>query len=174
MTPFVLVYDALWELAEASSPLAEIVKPSNRIKFNHTGTKDPIKREVSQADLPEIILVTTGTAGNIQETSSTSRINKQFEWIVATGDLSVVNRLLPIEWAIWCAMIDYKAVLGALTWESQHFVKRCALLNASSGFTDSERNRGIRGWSSVWSIEVEMHFRTSNLSDYNLPAPTTT
>lgn len=165
--PFVQVYDALWSLAEASSELTSKVRVGNRVKFNHTGYDSPIKDEVSDADLPELVLVSTGSGGNLLQTSSTSMITRQYEWLLATGDMSVVNRLLPVEWALYAAMADWPSVLGALRWPSddtvEGFVKRAQLLSVNSGLTDSERNRGIVGWSSSWAIEVEMHFRTSDL-----------
>jgi hypothetical protein len=35
--------------------------------------------------------------------------------------------------------------------------------NVATGLSNPEQNRNIRGWSSVWSVEVEMHFATADL-----------
>lgn len=166
--PFVLAYDALWRLAERSALLTSLVKPSNRIKLNFTGQSSPYKDEISQADLPEIVLVSTASGGNYHNTSSSSMITRRYEWIISTGDASVDNKLLPVEWALYAAMADYKRVLNALRWPSDAsdgFVKVMRLQDVSSGLTDADHNRGVAGWSSVWGIEVEMHFSTVLLID---------
>jgi hypothetical protein len=173
MDPFSLVYDALWTLAENSVVLTELVRVGNRIKFNHTGHFDPIKHEASEGDLPELVLVSTGCDGNLNQTSCSSMFTRRYEWLLATGDLSVVNRLLPLEFALFCAMSDWPAVVNALQWNGKPFCKRTGLTNVNNGLTDPERNRGIRGWSAIWSLEVEMHFMTSELVAYGA-APTTT
>lgn len=176
MNPFALVYNALWTMAEASYPLTQLVRPGNRIKFNQTGQSDPTKRQVSNADLPELILVTTASNANIRGTSSSSMIIRQYDWIIATGDTSTVNKLLPVEWALFCAMCRWPYVLGPLKYPSDApdgFVKRANILSVNSGLTDPERNRGIMGWSSIWSLEVEMHFSTEALEQFN-EMPTTT
>lgn len=162
------MFAALWGMAEASVPLAAAVRLGNRIKFNYEKDKDPIKREISEADTPELILISTSSGGNLGETSSTSRLTRQYDWIMATGDLSITNKLLPLEWVLFCAMAKWPTTLAALQWPAGWpFVKRMNLTNVQSGMSDPDRNRGILGWSSVWSIEVEMHFRTSDMLAFN-------
>lgn len=164
--PFIMTYNALWALAEASSRLTDLVKLKNRIKFNFTGQSSPIKDEISNADVPELVLISSGSTGNLRNTSSSSMISRKYEWVLSTGDMSVVNKVLPVEWALFCAMTDYSRVLGALRWPadaSDGFAKVTRLMDVDTGMTDADRNRGIQGWSSVWGIEVEMHFRTSDL-----------
>lgn len=169
-----MVYDALWELAEQSAELTALVRPKNRIKLNHTGQSSPFKEQILAADLPELVLVSTGTSANMQDTSSTSRITRQYEWLLATGDSSVVNRLLPVEWALFCAMCDWPAVLNPMTWNGRKFVTRTQFVSVNSGLTDGERNRNLFGWSSVWALEVEMHFCTSELVAVGTTTTTTT
>lgn len=168
VNPFVDVYNALWNLAEDSTPLTTLVKPSNRIKYNQSVPYDPTKDEVSEADLPELLLVSTGSSGNLRQSSSTSSIIRQYEWLIATGDTSLVNKLLRVEWALFCAMSDWPTVLNALTFQGSTFCKRTQLVSVNSGLTDPERNRGINGWSSIWALEVEMHFKTTDLHAVNI------
>lgn len=179
MDPFSQVYNALWSLAEGSDRLTEMVRLGNRIKFNQTDYSNPLKNEVGEADLPELVLVSTGSSGNIHQTSCSSMFTRTYEWIIATGDASVINVLLPLEFILFAAMTNWQSVLGPLTWQGLSFVKRANLLNINNGLTDSERNRGIVGWSAIWGIEVEMHFETRDLQEYGsipttTPAPTTT
>lgn len=164
-----MVYNELWALAEGASIFTDLVKPSNRIKFSATKPSDPVKREVSTADLPEVVLISTGMSAALHSTSSSTMCVRQYEWIIATGDLSLVNKLMPVEWAVFVAMSGWKAVLTALQWNGAGFVKRCDLGAIDNGFTDPERNRGIRGWSAIWRCEVEMHFRTQDLINAREP-----
>lgn len=170
-----MIYGALWDLAETSVPLTSLVAIGNRVRFDSTKNVDPIKREITQSDLPELMLVATGGSGNLMETSSSSRFNRTYDWLLATGDLSMTQKLLPVEFALWCALHEWKSVVTALTWNGQPFVKRVSLNSVNNGFTDPERNRGIRGWSAIWSCEVETHFRSEDLRSYNDGGfPTTT
>ncbi len=167
--PFTAMYTALWDLAAASEYLSSLIRLKNRIRFDYAGQSSPIKDVVSNADLPELMLVATSGTPSLRNTSSSSMITRNYEWILSTGDMSVSNKLLDVEWAIFCAMVDWPDVVTALQWNGSRFVKRCAFTDLTVGQSDPERNRGIEGWSSVWALEVEMHFKTSDLQLVNAP-----
>lgn len=168
MNPFDLVFDQLWNLAEASAPLDALVRERNRIKFNKTGDRDPLKQTVAVADLPELVLGTNGASAiNMHATSCSSMITRRYTWLLSTGDYRVNEILNPVEWAIFCAMTNWKASLGSLTWNSKSFVKRMNFVDVSEGQSDPQLNRGIKGWSALWGCEVEMHFTTSELQAFN-------
>ena len=160
--PFTMVYDALWDLAEASNRVTEIVRPGNRVKLRSTPPTAGPKREVSQGDLPELILALTSGSGNIRGTSSSSMVIRQYQFQISTGSMNP-ERVLELEFALYAAMADWPAVLGALQWSGAQFVKRANLVSAETGETMAEQNRGVRGWAAMWTLEVEMHFRTSDL-----------
>jgi hypothetical protein len=67
--PFIMVYDALWDLAEASVALTDLVRVGNRIKLNRTGHSSKVKDEIAESDLPELVLVSTGSGGNFRDSS---------------------------------------------------------------------------------------------------------
>jgi hypothetical protein len=163
--PFTLVYDALWELAFQHPVVADLVKVGNRAAYNDdTKTDDPVKRTVLNADFPEIVLQVAGiTGGNMHQTSSTSMVRRRYTFTISTGDFRLHPKLHQIEWGLFCAMADWKRVMGELVWNGQNFVKRCDLGDVSEGFVNPEKNRGIRGWSAVWACDLEMHFKTSDL-----------
>lgn len=163
--PFVQTYNALWDLAENSQQLTDLVKPANRIKFNQSGppNRHPIKTQVSQADLPELVLVSTGLEASMHSTSSSSSCIRRFEWIISTGDMVIVDKLLPVEWAIFAAMAAWKTTVSVLTWNGLSFNKRMDITSVDNGLTDPSRNRGVQGWSALWRCEIEMHFATRDL-----------
>lgn len=164
--PFVLVYDALWDLVEASALVQELVRTGNMIKMNRVRPGSPMKDQVGESDLPELMLLQGSSEGNWSDTSSTSRINRQYEWGIATGDFALTQRLAPVEWAIFAAMVNWRTVLTALRWPADAedgFVKVVRLIQAQAGVSDAAANRGIAGWSGIWTIEVQMHFANSDL-----------
>ena len=175
--PFSLTYDALWDCAEASTELTGLVRLSNRIKLVSEKVGSPFKDQISQADLPELLLVQTTGSANLHQTSNSSSIIKQYDWLISTGELSSIS-VMALEWVLFAAMTNWKEYLGGLTWNDASFIKRAQITGISSGLTDTDRNRGVRGWSSIWGVEIEMHFPTATLQAVGAPtttvAPTTT
>jgi len=162
-SPPAIVYDALWALMEQSVFFTSQVKKGNRIKFSDPSFIPPDKLEISTTDVPEVMLVAAASQANLQGTSSSSKLVFNYEWWISTGDMSVIRGILPVTWAIFCAMANWKNVLGPLQWNGKTFCKRYDFTNGSVILTDGDKNRGIRGFSSVWACEVEMWFTTSDL-----------
>lgn len=160
--PFSMVYSALWDMIEAHAGFAGLVKVGNRIRFD-LDKRGVLKPDVSTADLPEVILTTFGGVVNLIDTSSTSKVTRFYQIIISTGDLRLSEYLNPVEWAIFCAMVGWRERLGALRWNNRSFVKRANLTSGSEGQSNPEYNRGIKGWSALWTVEVEMHFATADL-----------
>lgn len=171
MDPFSQVYNALWTLAESSARLTGLIRLRNRIKWNDKAWTPPDKLEVSDADLPELALLVTQLSGKIRGTSSGSQALIQLDWMLCTGDPNVCRSVLPVMFAVYAAMCPWIAIsangqvptINPVQYKGETFVKRVDLVQANLGLTDPERNRGIRGWSSVWACEVEMWFQTSNM-----------
>lgn len=164
--PFTMVYDALWDLAEGSGRVTDLVRVGNRIKLRETRTAGD-KKQISQGDLPEMILGLTSGTGNIRGTSSSSSCIKQFQWGLSTGDLNP-ERLLELEFALFAAMVNWPNVLAVLEWGGATFVKRAQLVSMEAGQSMAEQNRGIRGWVALWTLEVEMHFRSQTLIEFGM------
>jgi hypothetical protein len=162
------VYSALWALAEESRPLDLLVKLGNRIRFDSAYNRDPIKQNVQVSDLPELVLVPLGTnESNLHSSSCSSMVTRTYSWIISTGDYRYVELLAPVEWALFCAMANWKNVLLGLTWNGSTFVKDANLIELTDGFSNTENNRGIKGWSSVWNCQVTMYLTTQHLIDFN-------
>ncbi len=154
------VYNGLWSMVEAH-PAASVIKTGNRIKFD---VQDPFKQVVGAADVPELILVPSAGEFNLKSTSSSSMIKREWEWWISTGEQNITNINL-VEWTLFVAHLRWCTVLTALKYKGLPYVKNCVLLASRTGVTDPERNRGIKGWSAVWRVQVEMHFTTSLLLD---------
>lgn len=165
VNPFTMVFDALWAMLEAHPRFVRDVNDRNRIKFNVSNDRDPLKEVVQVADLPEVCLKAATTTANVMETSSSSKCVNQYQIMVSTGDFRYTAFLAIVEWYIFVAMCGWKTRLASLRWKNKSFVKRVNVINAIQGLSDPKANRNIEGWSCVWQIEVEMHFETQNLLD---------
>lgn len=164
--PFTQVYKALWELAAGFTPFTDLVRLRSRINFAEEGNRAPIKHLIASGDLPEVVLIPAGGVANLHATTTTSTVTKRYTWLISTGDLRVEEgKLFPVEFALVRAMCNWQSTVCALTWNGDQFAKRCDLLDVNEGESDAERNRGIAGWSAVWSCEVEMHFSTRLLKN---------
>jgi hypothetical protein len=164
--PFTMVYDALWTLLLRHEGFASLVKPGNRITFGDDATGNPIKRNISSADLPEVVLAVSGlTEGNLHASSSTSKIKRRYGFLISTGSFKINQVLQQAQWQIFCAMAGWKQTLGELQWEGKPFVKNMNLSDGSEGLSDNLRNRGITGYSCAWGCDIEMHFATADLKN---------
>ena len=158
--PFSITYDALWQLAERNDVLCKFISRGNRIKYSENLDQ---KSEISDADLPELALTTNAFVSNLRNSSSTTMMIKNYSWILATGDLSMCHVYDKIMWALYTAMIDYDKYICGLEWNGTSFVKEVRGLPGTEGTQFTEENRMIKGWASIWPIEVEMHFNISEI-----------
>ena len=161
--PFTIVYNGIWSLLEASDEFTSMVKPGNRIKFTGDDRRDPLKREVSQADLPEVRLICTASTPHLMRTSNASTFKKTYEIQISSGSRMYDASCFPLEWIIFKALADWQATLLALTWCGKKFVISAVPGSIRNGIAESDLNRGITGWASIWAVDVEMVFATADL-----------
>lgn len=161
--PATQVYNALWDMLEAHKGFTDLVRVGNRIKMSGRKRR-PIKDEVSEADLPEVRIIPAGGEPHVQRTSNGSSLVKRFAIQVSTGEEVVDVKLFPVEWEIYRAMSKWAVTLQALKWNGRSFVNLARPLEITEGVSDSDLNRGIVGWSTVWMCEVIMWFTTADLA----------
>lgn len=165
--PLSQIYTALFDLANNSERVKRSVHVGNRVRYDDLKDRNPNKRNVAVGDLPEIVLWPVSHTVNLHSTSSSSSITSQFSWMISSGDLRIAKIHNPTAWALLCAMTRWKETMGQLTWSGVNFVKSVNVLSAAVGMSDSDANRNIKGWSSIWVIEVLSIFKTSHIIDYN-------
>ena len=161
--PFTLVHNKLWDMLEAHSGFTDLVKPGNRIKFSGDA-RDPLKRQVSSDDLPEVRLVAAGGTPHLQMASNATTVLKRFEVQIATGDKRYDAVMFPLGWAVVRAMSPWLTALRAeIQWNGKTFVTLLEVTSVSEGTHDAERKRGIDAWTAVVAIDVTMVFTTADL-----------
>lgn len=161
--PYTIVLGGLYTLLLRQTELARRVNARNIITF--TGAdRDPIKPEVSEADLPEIRIVAIGSRPMEHGSSSLSTDTALFEIQVASGDQRLDHQHFPLKWEIFRAMrTGLDSTMKALRWNEKQLVLSTALVRATEGVLDSDLNRGIKGWSGLYGVEIEIQFRTLDL-----------
>lgn len=163
--PFAAVLKTLWSMLLAHPQFVRDVKDRNRIRFDSPSVRDPLKETVQVGDLPEVAIGVSSASGNLMSTSSTSSFTRQYSILVSSGDMRYSELLANVEWQVFVAMLGWKGRLSALEWRGQRYVKRVNVVGVATGLSDPKANRNIQGWSTAFSIEVEMHFRTDDLLD---------
>lgn len=162
--PFTIAYEGLWALLETWEPFTELVKSGNRIKYVGS-SRNPEKPEVSDGDMPEVRIIPVSTLTHVKRTSNLTSCLQKFEIGISTGDQRLHVRHFPVKWAILRALTNWQASLTILTWNGKTFIKIARPTEVSEGVSEFDANRNIRGWSSVWSCELEMFFTTTDMID---------
>lgn len=153
----------MWDAALCHPSLVSMVRERNRIRMDRPGDRDPWKETVSAADLPELRLDVDSLTANLMSTSSTTMVTRRYSWVLSTGDFRYTELLAPLEWYLTAAMLKWREKLSTLLWRDKSFVKVVRLTDGSAGYSDPQANRGIRGWSAIVRVEVEMHFSTADM-----------
>lgn len=156
--PFTLVYEALWNLVEAR-PEFQVLPEKNLIKFIGT-PNNPMKQGQITNDVPEITLTTELGEGNLHQDSDSSRITMRYNWIINSGSFDMGKAINPLNFALVCAMVNWRSVLTALRWQGKQFVQKSNLDTAQIGRSNPEHNNGVKGWTAIWSCSVEMWLPT--------------
>lgn len=163
MDPFTMVYSALWDCLLAQKDFARLVPVGNRIRFDNDSAADPIKLQIAVADTPEIMLISQNIEANLYDTSSSSKITRQYSWQISTGDFRASMLLYPVEWTIFVGMLAWKDKLAALKYCGKSFCKNANIVTGVNGYSDPNANRGIVGWSALWTCQVDLYFDTDDL-----------
>jgi len=159
--PFNAVVSTLWDLALAHTRLAALVKVGNRIRYDQSELG--AKETVQPADLPELALLSNGIiAGNLHADSTNAMLKRRYTFQITTGTYKI-ETLNVVEWYLICALTDWQSALTALKWNNKTFVKNCNIASVDDGFSNAELNRGIKGWSALWSCEIDFWFRQADL-----------
>jgi len=164
--PFSLVYDGLMRLARDDAGLSELIAAKNFIDLvDLRELRYPLKDRVQDADFPELTLVDQAIGGQMIRNSSSSMVQKTYAWIIVTGQERLFERFYPVEWHLFRAMIGWRTVLTELEWDGQGFVKKVDFADSTAALAEALNARGVRGWSCLWQINVEMWFPTNSLHE---------
>lgn len=168
--PLSQVYDLQRALLLNNDYIASNVKLANLILFTQAdGNKQlmPIKREISEGDLPEFRILPSGGTPRVGRDSSSTSWQQRFEYQLATGTTDAEALMMPLTFALLCAWASWHPMFGQLTWEGRPFVQLAQAMEATQGVAIENQNRGIIGWATMWQVQVDIWLPTERLKTYN-------
>lgn len=164
INPFNKVYTAIWDLITADSAFTDLVAVRNCVRFDSEDDRQPIKETVQSADLPEVVLQLAEILINLRSTSSSSRFVLNFDLICNAGDYRLNEIAANLNWIVVCQLAKWCETLTAITWKGAPFVTQVSIDNARVGESDPRRNRGVKGWVTIFRVSVELNLKTSHLT----------
>ena len=160
--PYTVVIEGLWSLLEAREDFTELVKLGNRIKFMGKN-REPVKAQIQTGDVPEVRIIVRGSTPHPIRTSNSSTDTVIFELQASSGDQRLDAYHNPLRWACFRAFAHVYDALKNLTWKDKTFVKNAKPTAVTDGVSQQDLDRGIKGWSAIWAVEVDLWFDTSDL-----------
>tara|TARA_B100000745_G_C20065095_1_gene363513 strand:+ start:317 stop:838 length:522 start_codon:yes stop_codon:yes gene_type:complete len=160
--PYTIVHNKLWEMAEANHILEKWLDKGNKEKFDKRIGQ---KKSISTADMPELLLVSRSTSYDLKISTSATRLSKEYVWGLATGDQRLNRVLNQISWELFRAMASWENHLCGTTWNGKRFVLQAVLSSSEDSPPGdlSTTEKGILGWTSILTMEVQMQFTTEDL-----------
>lgn len=168
MNPFQKIHDALWDLLESSPTFCKLIPVGNRIKLVGENN-NPDKEEISNADTPEIRIVSTAMIPTIALTSTSCSCRRRFELQIGSGERTF-SKLFELEWAIYVAMMGWSQVFQEIEINGtpiQWKVHPPANMTVNEGIAERDINRGITQWTALWVLEIELIFDRKQLTTIN-------
>lgn len=156
--------DKLWQLFLADSDFASLVKAANTIQYNSATDDNQVKATLSAADLPEVAILYTGGDCNLNNSSSSTKLTANFQLLINTGENRLTVLATKLMWLSLCNINKWQTELMALTWYGAQFIKVVRMPTVTVGESNPQRNRNINGWVVMWNVQMEMHFKTSQLT----------
>lgn len=166
--PLWQVYNALWSLLESDSDFTTAVPSMNRIKYTSTIDRHPDKDSALDEDFPFVRIRSLGSEPRAHNTSSSSIIDMRWSIEVFSGDQRLAtadaNKISDVSWAIYKALVNWKAYVYDFTWDGKDFkVRHCKAVEVKDSLSDDELHLTQIGWKSVWIGETTVWFTTTDL-----------
>lgn len=165
--PFTLVYNGIWECLERKDYFTDLVEEKNRIKLTDQGPlRRPTKDEITEVDVPEVMLITSTTRYWEMRASGGASINKVYTILLTSGErLLDTGKFFPVQWAVSRAMYDYRDILLNLEYgdPAEKFVQKTEMPSVEEGLSEEEMNRSLKGWAAIWQCDVTMWFSNTIL-----------
>lgn len=163
--PFTQVHNALWTMVERNPEIEKLVKVGNRIQLNKD---NDYKLQIAQNDTPELLLLPMGGVGNIRCSSSTTEFIRKYTWVITSGRLAISPIYDPLSWELFRSLVDWdlEGTLMGLRWPEEatcSFVMRATAIEVTEGLQRDMEERGINGWTGIWSVDVQMRFSTADM-----------
>ena len=147
--------------------VARLVPVKNQIRYDTSVRQPEMTRGADATELPAdrplVRLQPNGGAALLLVTSSSTKMIRRYQLLVALGDLRVNAWLHPLEFIIIGALSDWQSVLMRLTWKGDQFIKALHVKDIPEGRNTVDAAKGMHTWAALFSLDVEMWFTSSKL-----------
>lgn len=113
--PFTEVLKKIWDLLEGNSDIATMVTVGNRLKL-WDGNLDPEvinpETELTETDLPMIIIEPAGSVMNPINTSTDGKVEQVYRIRMVAGNLLINAIYFPLKWAVFKALSNIDGLLS--------------------------------------------------------------
>lgn len=117
--------------------------------------RTPVKSNVQNADMPELLLVSRGITSGVARTNTGVGLTRRYDLRLVSGEMTMHEKLHPVEFAVFVAMERIQRTNKTL---GLPFIKTTTLVDAQTVLVDSEANRGTRGWVTTFTIDIDFGF----------------
>lgn len=169
MDPYSLMHRTIFDRVSGSLAVRGAIKNFEKNVVGYIDKRLPALDNVVASDLPELQMSPRSLTPQFYFASDTVEVVQGYNFFLSTGDRRVDEHLLPVQWAICCAIGDmlFSNILDNVLWNNKRFIQDVAPAEASAGLSDPTLNRGIAGWSLVYPFTVTMHFARVDLIAFN-------
>lgn len=162
--PFMIAYNALWDLVDSNASIDRLVRTKNKIKFD---TIQGRKEQAVDSDFPELSLSPLGGVTGLCHNSSGTRCIRQYTWGVTTKDVRLKHEFNPLIWQLFISMAQWQSGFANFLWNDKSFIRELALVDETSSDLGLLEEKGIRGWSGLMTVELHFFFsKTDLLAEY--------
>lgn len=172
--PFSMAFSGLWDVLNASEAFVAVVPPVNQIRYD-TNVRQPEKARGPEAaelpgDRPLVRIQPNSGAEYLPSgvSSSSTKLVKNYQILLALGDLRVNAWLNPMQFIIVGALCNWMDILPSLVWQGRfandQFIKTMRVSGIPEGKNVNDAaTRGIQTWASLFNVSLEMWFTSANL-----------
>jgi hypothetical protein len=163
--PIDQVYKEMWKQTLLVPGITTLIKSGNVVRFDGNETNPGERTNISSNDFLELALIPAGIQSQLQNTSTTTRFDHSFQWIINSGDWRMNGHINQLHWQLFIAHHRMCDAVYKLTYrQSGTFVKLFSLEDNAIGTVDPG-NRAVipKGWTGLWNVTANMMFNTKDL-----------
>jgi hypothetical protein len=171
--PFSAAFSGLWSVLNSSEAFAAAIPPSRQIRYDTNVRQPERSRGADAADLPAdrpLVRIQPNSGADFLPSgisSSSTKLVKKYQLLLALGDLRVNAWMHPLQFIIVGALCNWETVLPSLIWQGRYandqFIKVMRVSDVPEGKNVNDASRGIQTWASLFNLSLEMWFTSANL-----------
>ena len=164
-SPYLTVYNYIWQLLETEPILAAGVPKGNIVDFRNLGA---LKLEMTTADFPMLVVADSASDQNTTLNSSTTIETITYQVGVLAGGDRVTDGFYDISWGVFMALTRFSRTVLSVLHEGKQFIADAAFgepteIDLGESFEPYFKG-GNLAWAKIYNFDVVMQFTTAQLA----------